>query len=44
MSNLVYLFLAFLAIWTAIFLYMLAIGSKLTRLQKTMRVLEESHK
>ncbi len=42
MSNLIYLFFAFLAIWTAIFIYLLMIGAKLTRLQKTIRALEES--
>ncbi|NOY61298.1 MAG: CcmD family protein [Calditrichaeota bacterium] len=45
MSNLTYLFIAYAFIWTAIFLYLLNIGKKLSFMQREIKLLKEnSHK
>jgi len=41
MGNLVYLFAAYTIIWTAIFVYMLSIGKKLTLLSREVEILKE---
>ncbi len=42
MSKLTYLFIAYAFIWTAIFLYLLNIGKKLSFMQREMKLLKES--
>ncbi|NIA30094.1 MAG: CcmD family protein [Actinobacteria bacterium] len=41
MSNLTYLFIAYAFIWTAIFLYLLNIGKKLSFIQREIKLLKE---
>ena len=41
MDNLVYLFIAYVAIWTGLFIFMLQIGKKLTQQQRDIANLKE---
>jgi CcmD family protein len=42
MGQMVYLFLAFAVIWLGVFVYLMIINRRLTRLKKELRQLEEA--
>lgn len=44
MSNLGYLFLAFAAIWTGLFIFLLLLAGKLSGLQKQVKLLKQELK
>ena len=44
MTNLTYLFIAYAAIWTGLFIFLLQIGKKLTQQQRVMESLKEELK
>lgn len=44
MTNLTYLFIAYAAIWTGLFIFLLQIGKKLTQQQRAVESLKEELK